>query len=651
MIIGIFAHVDAGKTTLTESLLYNSNMIKKQGRIDDGNTVLDSSLIERERGITIHCNGTYLERGSNRIYIIDTPGHIDFAPEAARSLVALDIAVIVVSASDGVNSHTKNLYSLLKKRNIPVVFFVNKMDMDGAVRSDALEAVDALCQNAVDFNSDGFYEDIATLDDGLTDFYLKNDTLNDVQIAKAVLSRKVTPLFYGSALKNEGVSELLDHLFLLSNNFGLTKYQNGIKTTNADDANLIVNDSGVCFAVYRISHDSKGQRRVHIAVKKGCLVAKSLIGEEKINEIRIYNGERFETVSSVQSGSACVVTGLTQVRAGDIVCIADTKMSIEHTANEFMPVMSYKVVPKEKTDSHILLERLYYFEDEMPELHVTNIVAHEEIRVMLMGEVHAQTVSRMYEEKYGAGLDFDEGTVLYKETIENEVIGIGHYEPLKHYAEARIRIEPLKRGSGIEYESALSQDILDLNWQRLVLTHLKEKEHIGVLTGSPITDVRYTLIGGKSHLKHTEGGDFRQATYRAVRQGLMQAKSILLEPLFAFEIVVDESLIGRVMSDIERKHGSCQLDKSENGIGTLTGIVPVATMWGYERELASFSKGEGSLSLQFYGYDRCHNEAEIVEKMNYDPKADTENTPDSIFCSHGAGHNVPWDEVVTVCGS
>lgn len=650
MIIGIFAHVDAGKTTLTESLLYNSNMIKKQGRIDDGNTVLDSSLIERERGITIHCNGTYLEKDGKRIYVIDTPGHIDFAPEAARAFASLDVAVIVVSASDGINSHTRNLYSHLEKRNIPVVFFVNKMDMGGIKRSDILGAADALCHNAVDFNSDSYFEDIATLDEGLTEFYLQNETLNNEQIAMSVLSQKVTPVFWGSALKDEGVKELLEHLFLLHDNYQSAHDRNVIATFQPDrKVNGASDVMSTCFTVYRISHDSKGQRRTHIALKTGRLAAKSLIGEEKINEIRIYNGERFETVASVESGSACVVTGLSQLGAGDCVWVTDGKVSVEHPANEFMPVMSYKVVPKAETDSHILQERLRYFEDEMPELHVTNIAEHGEVRVMLMGEIHAQIVAGMYEEKYGEAIDFAEGTVLYKETIEDAVTGIGHYEPLKHYAEARIRIEGLKRGSGIEYESTLSQDILDINWQRLIMTHLKEKEHLGVLTGSPITDVKYTLVGGKSHLKHTEGGDFRQATYRAVRQGLMQAKSVLLEPLFAFEITVEDSLIGRVMSDIERKHGTSQLVKSENGTGTLTGTVPVATMWGYERELASFSKGEGSMSLQFCGYNRCHNEAEIIESMNYNPKADIENTPDSIFCSHGAGHNVSWNEVLDYC--
>ena len=644
MIIGFFAHVDAGKTTLTESLLYNSNMLSKPGRVDDKNTVLDFTQIERNRGITIHCNGAYIEKNNSRIYLIDTPGHIDFAPEADRALIALDAAILLINASDGINSHAKKLYSLLKSRNIPTIIFVNKMDLPGVSRAKCLDGIRNLSDNSIDLSADGYLEDIASCDEILMDAYLRSGTLSNEQIAFAVLTNKITPVLFGSATQNIGTNELLNHLFLLNdtaNTAADSPISNSIITNTSDPED----SDTVKFVIYRISHDQKGQRLAHIALKSGILHVKTPILGEKINEIRIYNGDKFSQIASVIPGVACAITGISSLNSGDIITIKSGKIDIQHTINDFTPVMSYTVAESEGISSHTLLERLRFFEDEMPELKVTYVSQSEEVKIMLMGEVHAQIVSELYKNRYGGQIDFHKGHVLYKETILNSVIGTGHYEPLKHYAEAQILIEPLSRGAGIAYATNLSQDALELNWQHLILTHLKEKEHLGVLTGAPITDVRYTLIGGKSHLKHTEGGDFRQAVYRAVRQGFMQAESILLEPIFSFEIIADKTLTGRIMSDIEKRCGSCLIDCADENTATLAGTVSAATIWGYDSELASLSKGEASISLQFNGYERCHNEAEIIEELHYDPEADIENTPSSIFCAHGAGHVVRWNEV------
>ena len=750
MVIGTCAHVDAGKTTLTEALLYNGGMIPRPGRVDDQNTVLDNSDIERERGITVYNKEAYIDCGGTRLYIVDTPGHIDFAPEAERALSVLDAAIMLISSTEGVKAHTKRLWTLLRRHNVPTIVFVNKMDMDGAdhdgvahiladelsdcivdlsefVWSKPIPAANntpAGNRTAPDSANDEIYENIASCDEKLMDHYLEDESLSDEMIIDAIFDQKIFPCFYGSALRNEGIDELLNGLLMLSAEKICSSHTDanksaaclrevtgtGIGSINGSQTDGIAGNTSIAntkadaasrtdvrlqFKVYRVSHDQKGVRCAHIKVCAGTLKAKELIStdewSDKINEIRIYSGSKYETVGEAPAGSICRVTGLNSVLAGDTVTICDNAAvsatsnrpsagnaavsansnkpsagsadicgSAAHTTTSAnagtvvthssllsTPVMAYRVVTQEdKVDTNTVLTRLKTLEDEMPELHVSINGNPGIIHVMLMGEIQAEVVKRVYSEKYPDAIDFADGCVAYRETITDTVEGVGHYEPLKHYAEVHLVMSPLTAGTGLIFETKLSEDVLDRNWQRLILTHLGEKVHTGVLTNSPLTDIRFTLVAGRSHLKHTEGGDFRQATYRAIRHGLMQASSQLLEPYYSYELVVPQDCVGRAMSDMDKMFGTCEIAVNTPGASTLTGTVPVSEMNGYERTLASYTKGEGQMALEVCGYRPCHNSEAVIESIGYRPEADTENPASSVFCAHGAGFAVNWDEVV-----
>ena len=636
MVCGILAHVDSGKTTLSEALLYAGGTIKKAGRVDKKDAFLDNYDLERERGITIFSKQAVIRTPELQLTLVDTPGHVDFSAETERTLQILDAAILVVSAPDGVQGHTEALWRLLARYRIPVFLFINKTDLPCRPRAAIMEELTAkLSAGCMDFSApegEAFYEQAALVSEQALEQYLKNGILTDDQLSALIAGRELFPCFFGSALRGEGVSKLLA---------ALKRY--------APDKTY-----GETFAasVYKIGRDAQGNRLTYLKVTGGSLAVRDMVsygeGErahsEKINQIRIYSGARYETPASVQAGEICAVTGLSATVAGE-------GLGAQKGAAQpfFVPVLTYRLILPDDVQAAQFLPKLYQLEEEEPQLHVCFDEQLSEIHVQLMGEVQVEVLQRLISERFDIAVHFGAGSIVYRETLAEAVEGVGHYEPLRHYAEVHLLMEPGEPGSGLVFASACSEEILNKNWQRLVLTHLEEKEHVGVLTGAPITDMKITLVSGRAHLKHTEGGDFRQATYRAVRQGLRSARCVLLEPYYQFRITVPAQQIGRVMTDMEQKHAQFGVPEADAGnsreMMTLEGIVPASELTDYAKEFAAYTKGRGRMNVSLHGYGRCHNAQEVVSQCGYDPEADMENPTGSIFCGHGAGFYVPWNEV------
>lgn len=622
IVAGILAHVDAGKTTLAEAMLYRTGKLRKIGRVDHGDTALDTHTLERERGITIFASQAVFSTDKIEVTLLDTPGHVDFSSETERTLSVLDYAILVISGLDGVQSHTLTLWKLLKLYNVPTFVFVTKMDFARKSREEIIENLNSeLDGEFVDFCDEAaMAEGLALCSESLMEKYLGGETIDEKEIAKTVKMRQVFPCFFGSGLKLDGIDEFIS---------ALEKYTVEPEYPEAFGAK-----------VFKISHDPQGVRLTHIKVTGGSVKVREMIGDEKISGIRLYSGAKFTTADEVKSGEICALTGLDKTRNGQGIGFeaAGEKPTLE-------PVMNYRVVLPSECDADTLLPKLRELEEEDPQLHVTWNSHLKEIHVGLMGEVQAEILKSIVAERFGVKIDIDSGRVMYKETIENTVEGVGHYEPLRHYAEVHLIMEPLPRGGGLVLKTDCSEDTLDRNWQRLILMHLGEKQHLGVLTGSPITDMKITLAAGRAHIKHTEGGDFRQATYRAVRQGLMQAKSRLLEPYFSFRLEVPSEQIGRAINDIRMKSGSFDSPEESGGMSVLRGKAPVTELNGYASEVAAYTGGRGRLYCESAGYDDCHNAEKVIAEMNYNPEADLDNTPDSVFCAHGGGFAVKWNRV------
>lgn len=634
--VGILAHVDAGKTTLSEGLLYESGMIRDLGRVDSKNAFLDTDEMERSRGITIFSKQAVIEYKDSVITLLDTPGHVDFSAEMERTLWVMDYAILVISAADGVSGHTMTLWKLLKRYDIPVFVFINKMDQDGADKEAVLEQLKRLSGDGfVDFSGemDGdFYEQIAVCDEKLLERYLEGEQITDDVIAGMILQRKIYPCFFGSALKLNGVKEFLELLINYTRDIMAPKY------------NIGASDEDFAAKVFKVSRDNKGERLTFLKVVNGILKVKDVVNtgenEEKVNQIRIYSGEKFDTVSEVLPGQVCAVTGLSKTHPGQGLGTQQT-----NEAPTLEPVLTYSVKLPEDVDRNVMLSRLRELSEEQPELHVAWDDKADAILVTLMGEVQIDIVKQQIADRFGVDVSFGAGSIVYRETIADTVEGVGHFEPLRHYAEVHLKMEPSDRGSGLTFASDVSEDLLSKNWQNLIITHLEEKEHLGVLTGSPITDMKITVVGGRSHTKHTEGGDFRQATYRAVRQGLMQAESILLEPYYEFRMELPSNCLGRAMTDIDTMSGRSEPPEIYGDMAVITGTAPVSSMRDYSIALSSYTKGMGKLICSVKGYDVCHNTDEVLGEITYDPDADTDNPSSSVFCSHGAGMIVPWYEV------
>ena len=630
---GLLAHVDAGKTTLSEALLYRAGCLKKLGRVDHKDAFLDTNAMERERGITIFSKQAVLGLPDAQITLLDTPGHVDFSGEMERTLSVLDYAVLVVSGTDGVQSHTETVWKLLRRYGVPVFVFVNKMDLAGADRQAVLDQLARLEEGFVPFDGslepDAFAEALAMQSEEAMEAYLENGEVPRELITVMVARRQVFPCLFGSALKLQGVDELLA---------ALQEYTRQPKEAEEFAAR-----------VFKISRDEQGSRLTWLKVTGGNLRVKALLtGEdpdgqpwqEKADQLRVYSGAKFQAVEQAPVGTVCAVTGLTRTWAGQGLG--------EETAGQapvLQPVQSCRLLLPEGCDAHTVLPRLTQLQEEDPQLRIVWNERLGEIHLQMMGEVQLDVLKRLIWERFGLAVGFGPGSIVYKETIAGPVEGVGHFEPLRHYAEVHLLLEPLPRGAGLQFDSICSEDVLDRNWQRLILTHLEEKEHLGVLTGSPITDMKITLTAGRAHLKHTEGGDFRQATYRAVRQGLMQADSILLEPWYEFRLEVPAEQVGRAMADMQRMGGSFDPPELLGDTSVLTGSVPVAEMRGYAMELAGYTRGKGKLACTLAGYRPCHDAPAVIEQVGYDPERDTENPADSVFCAHGAGYNVKWDEV------
>ena len=631
LVIGIFAHVDAGKTTLSEALLYCTGQLRRLGRVDHRDAFLDTDALERERGITIFAKQAVLEAGGVRAVLLDTPGHVDFAGEAERTLDVLDCAVLVLDGTAGVQSHTETLWQLLEQKNVPVFVFVNKMDLAGADKAAALADLRRLSPDCVDFTAgpDALAEELAARDEALLASYLDGGAVTDEAAAALIAQRRVFPCWFGAALRLDGVPALWD---------GLCRYTRAPQYPETFGAR-----------VFKISRDAQGARLTHIKVTGGTLRVKALLEgagrtgqpwREKADALRVYSGAKFTAVDEVAAGGVCAVTGLSVTWAGEgLGCEPDAAPPV------LQPVLRYRVRLPEGCDAHGALEKLRALEEEDPQLHVTWDAQLGEIRLDLMGEVQLEVLQRVIAARFGLAVTFDEGGVAYRETIADTVEGIGHFEPLRHYAEVHLVLAPGAPGSGLRFGSVCPADRLDASWQNLILTHLAEKEHRGVLTGSPLTDVVITLAAGKAHLKHTEGGDFREATYRAVRQGLMQAQSVLLEPWFSFRLSLPAASLGRAMADVQRMGGSFEPAAAHGDSALLTGRAPAAAMRGYAAEVAAYTRGAGRLSCAPAGYLPCQNAQAVIEAIGYDPARDAENPAGSVFCSHGAGHPVPWDEV------
>ena len=632
--IGILAHVDSGKTTFIESLLYETGVIPSLGRVDHKNSFLDNDSAERERGITIYSKNARIKLPDRdlEMILIDTPGHVDFGPEMERSLQVLDVAILVISGSAGIEAHTKTLWSMLKSLRIPTFIFVNKMDMPGTDKSGIMDLVkNSLSAECVDFmgQDTSFYEDVATADEAFLEEFFETEAVADEHICVAIRERKVFPVLFGSALKQEGIKEFLD-IFTRFLPIGVTASEAG-------------DFAGV---VYKISTDKSGKRLTFIKILSGEIKVKSLLQDEKINEIRLYSGEKYECVQEAGAGDICALVSLKNTKVGQVFGNSSKKF-----ITNMSPALSYSVrFPKDK-DINLVYSDFLMMCDEDPSLNVTYNEETREIIVYLMGEVQAEILKKSIGDRFGYDVDFTDGRILYKETIDASFEGVGHFEPLRHYAEAHILLSPNECGTGMSYEADIPEERLARNWQRLIYTHMTEKNHRGVLIGAPITDIHLKLVSGRAHQKHTEGGDFRQATYRAIRQGLMQLRESghchLLEPYYDYTLELPTEHVGRAMTDITAMNGTSAITESDlnEGISVLCGKVPVSTVNGYSKEVLAYTKGLGKLYLTLSGYERCHNEEEIINASSYDPDADLRNPAASVFCSHGAGTVIPWNEV------
>lgn len=661
--IGLLAHVDSGKTTLSEGILYLTGQIRQPGRVDHGDAFLDNYELERQRGITIFSKQAVFRLGDNQVTLLDTPGHVDFSAEMERTLQVLDYAILVVSGADGVQGHTRTLWNLLSRYRIPTFIFVNKMDQPGTdktlILKELKKKLDAFCVDMED------PEDIATGDERALEEYLEEGEVSEDTISQMVAARQIFPCYFGAALKLQGVQELLDGIEKYAGDSDSTdcaragkqagQKSNGDSVGRVQASGTSENEgkSGVTAfgaRVYKISRDPQGNRLTHMKITSGELKVKSLLKggqvsepwEEKVDQIRIYSGEKFETVQQAKTGMICAVTGLKHTFPGEGL---GTEAGKQAVAPMLEPVLNYQVYFPEQVDAHTMLGYMRQIEEEDPMLRVIWNEELGEIHVQLMGEVQTEILKSLVSDRFGVDVSFGTGNIVYKETIKNVVEGVGHYEPLRHYAEVHLILEPGLPGSGLVFATDCSTDDLDLNWQRLILTHLLEREHRGVLLGAAITDMKITLVAGRAHLKHTEGGDFRQSTYRAVRQGLMQAESVLLEPYYEFRLEVPSEMIGRALTDVQRMYGEFAPPETDGEMSVLTGSAPVACMRDYQKEVVSYTRGRGRLTLVFQGYAPCHNTEEVLENAGYDPEADTENPTGSVFCSHGAGYYVPWQEV------
>ena len=628
IVIGILAHVDAGKTTLSEAMLYQTGAIRNLGRVDHKNAFLDTDIQERDRGITIFSKQAEMTYKDTKLMLLDTPGHVDFSAEMERTLQVLDYAVLVISGREGVQGHTVTLWKLLQKYEIPVFLFINKMDLEGADRAQILEELQSsLSAGCLDFE-DLEEEQAAMCEEGLLEEYLETGHISVPSIRNSISNRKIFPCYFGSALRMSGVEGFLD---------GIVQFTEEPSYPQQFGARI-----------YKITRDPQGMRLTHMKITGGTLSVKETldlpdapgVSGEKVNQIRIYSGGKYQTVQEAEAGTVCAVAGLEHTHAGQ-------GLGVEESENRFVlePAMSYGVLLPDGADVHRTLQQLKQLEEEDPQLHIAWNSQTEEIQIQLMGEVQLEILKEMIRQRFDLELEFGEGKVAYRETIAKPVIGAGHFEPLRHYAEVHLLLEPGDPGSGVVLDTACREDLLDRNWQRLILTHLAERDFPGVLTGSPLTDVKITLLAGRAHLKHTEGGDFRQATYRAVRQGLRQTQSILLEPWYDFELEVPQDMTGRAMADIQRMGGSFELPQTRGDLSLIAGKAPVSEMKGYMAEVNSYTRGYGHLSCSVAGYEPCHDAEKVMEEIGYRVDEDTENTADSVFCSHGAGYLVPWDQV------
>lgn len=652
IVTGILAHVDAGKTTLSEALLYTTGNVRKLGRVDHGDAFLDTNTMERQRGITIFTEPAIIATPNLTLTLLDTPGHVDFSAEMERTLTVLDYAILVISGADGIQGHTETLWRLLKRYNVPTFIFINKMDAPAADKTKLLNQLKKrFSDGCIDFT--GAHDDNAALADVMEDIamqsetamelYLESGTIQDETIREMIADRVLFPCFFGSALKMDGIDEFVA---------GFERYVREPEY-----------DSEFGARIYKVSHDVQGNRLTWLKVTGGEFKAKTMLsgtarvgadlGESKIDDdgmwhekadqVRVYSGAKFTTVDSVVAGTVCAVTGLTRTFPG-----AGLGKEPDGVNPVLQPVLTYTLLPGE-CDIHACLVALRELEDEDPLLHVVWQPHLEEVHLQLMGAVQLEVIQQMMHDRFGLDVSFGPGGILYKETIAHPVEGVGHFEPLRHYAETHVLLEPLPAGIGMRFASVCSEDVLDRNWQRLILQHCREREHLGVLTGSPITDMKITLLVGRAHLKHTEGGDFRQATYRAIRQGLMEAKERgdcrLLEPWYGFRLEVPQDMVGHAMADIQRMSGSFDTPSGDSEYMVLEGEAPVAQMRDYAMDVNAYTHGRGHLSCVFAGYRPCHNADEVIEQSAYEPESDLENTPDSVFCAHGAGYPVKWYKV------
>ncbi|HAS74777.1 MAG TPA: translation elongation factor G [Clostridiales bacterium UBA8960] len=628
MTVGILAHVDAGKTTLSESMLYLSGKIKKMGRVDNRDAYLDTYALEKTRGITIFSKQAIFEFRDYMITLLDTPGHVDFSAEMERTLRVLDYAILVVSGADGVQGHTRTLWRLLEIYDIPVFIFVNKMDQPGTEQSVVMHRLKSeLAQECVDFGTpelDVFYDALAMCDEKMMVSYIETHTIGSSLIEDSIKRRKVFPCYFGSALKVDGVEAFMN---------GLAEFL--VPPTYPDSFGA---------RVFKIARDESGTRLTHMKITGGTLKVKDVLKgrswEEKVNQIRVYSGTKYEAVNEVSAGAVCAVTGLSRSMPWE-------GLGFEEGPSEpiLEPVLSFLVILPKGQDARLMMPKLSQLEEEEPEFKFKWDERFQEIHVQIMGEVQLEILASLLAERFGVDVTFGEGSIVYKETISDKAYGVGHFEPLRHYAEVHLLLEPGEPGSGLQFATECREEILGKNWQNLVLTHLREKDHVGVLTGAVLTDMRITLVAGKGHNKHTVGGDFREATFRAVRQGLMEATSVLLEPYYAFQLELPTILVGRAMTDVEKMHGVCEILESRDDFTTLKGNCPVATMRNYQLDVVAFTKGQGRLYTSLNGYGLCHNACEVVEKSGYHPDRDVDNPSDSIFCTQGSGYVVPWYEV------
>lgn len=626
--VGILAHVDAGKTTLSESMLYYSGKIRELGRVDNKDAYLDTYELEKLRGITIFSKQAVMTFDETEVILLDTPGHVDFSAEMERTLQVLDYAILVISGADGVQNHTKTLWDLLHFYKIPTFIFVNKMDQKGTDRSEVMASIHKdLSDRCIAFDTEDIEERnelLALCDDIIMDNYMAQGTVKETEIRTLITARKTFPVYFGSALRQIGTENFINEFLHFTDKRAYPKAF-GAK-------------------VFKISRDSQGNRLTHLKITGGSLKVKDVIvtqeDQEKVNEIRIYSGDKFHTESDLEAGAVCAVTGLKYTQPGQGIGIEEAS-----SGPQLEPVLSYQVLLPEGVDEREILPKLRELEEEEPELRIFWNAINQSIHIQVMGAVQLEILQSVILDRFNVNVTYGHGEIVYKETIASISEGVGHFEPLRHYAEVHLLLEPGERGSGILFSSKCSEDILTKNWQHLILTHLKEKPHIGVLTGAHMTDMKITLVSGRAHNKHTAGGDFREATFRAVRQGLMEAESFLLEPYYRFRIELPETMVGRAMTDVDKMHGKCTLEKSNGEAAVLTGEAPVSTMQNYQQEINAYTKGEGRLSIAVKGYDVCHNTEEVIEQIGYDPEGDIENPAGSVFCTKGSGYLVPWYEV------